>query len=297
MRRPLRKTALASILFAGALLAVAVAVEAQQPKKVYRMGYLAASDRASDSARSEAIRLALRDLGYVEGHNIAFEYRYAAGKADRYAVLADDLVRLKVDVIVVAGADQLIQGAKNATQTIPIVMTGAGSDPVQAGFVQSLAHPGGNVTGITNLAGELLGKRLELLKEVVPKLSRVVVLYDPSVPDSVLDVKEVLPDAARALRLTTQPWQVGTAQEADKMFSAINKWHPDGIYVTRRSPRMRAIEERIVAFTLKSRLPSMYANRQSVDAGRAHVVRGGPRGRLPACGLVCGQNPEGSKAR
>jgi len=200
MRRPLRKTALASILFAGALLAVAVAVEAQQPKKVYRMGYLAASDRASDSARSEAIRLALRDLGYVEGHNIAFEYRYAAGKTDRYAALAEELVRLKVDVIVVAGADLLIQGAKNATQTIPIVMTGAGLDPVQAGFVQSLAHPGGNVTGITSLAGELLGKRLELLKEVVPKLSRVAVLYDPSVPDNVLDVKEIVPDAARALR-------------------------------------------------------------------------------------------------
>ena len=100
----------------------------------------------------------------------------------------------------VAGADLLIQGAKNATQTIPIVMTGAGLDPVQAGFVQSLAHPGGNVIGITSLAGELLGKRLELLKEVVPKLSRVAVLYDPSVPDNVLDVKEIVPDAARALR-------------------------------------------------------------------------------------------------
>src|SRR5262249_40804103 len=248
------------------LLALCTTALAQQPK-VPRIGYLSVTDPTSDFARSEAIRVALRDLGYIEGQNIAFVYRYAAGKADRYAVLADDLVRLKVDVIVVAGADELIQGAKNATQTIPIVMTGAGSDPVQAGFVQSLAHPGGNVTGITNLAGELLGKRLELLKEVVPKLSRVAVLYDPSVPDSVLDVKEVLPDAARALRLTAQPWQLGTAQETDKMFSAISKWHPDGVYVTRRSPRLRAHEERIVAFALKSRLPSMYANRQSVDAG------------------------------
>jgi len=255
------------LVICAMLFGLCSSAEAQQPKNVPRIGYLSVTDPTSDFARSEAIRVALRDLGYIEGQNIAFVYRYAAGKADQFAVLANELVRLKVDVIVVAGADRLIQAAKNATQTIPIVMTGAGSDPVQAGFVQSLAHPGGNVTGITNLAGELLGKRLELLKEVVPKLSRVAVLYDPSVPDSVLDVKEVLPDAARALRLTIQPWQVGTAQEADKMFSAISKWHPDGIYVTRRSPRMRANEERIVAFTLKSRLPSMYANRQSVDAG------------------------------
>src|SRR5262249_17547489 len=262
----MNKRKLGSFALSAMLLALCVPAEAQQPK-VPRIGYLSVTDPTSDFARSEAIRVALRDLGYIEGQNIAFVYRYAAGKADQFAVLANELVRLKVDVIVVAGADRLIQAAKNATQTIPIVMSGAGSDPVQAGFVQSLAHPRGNLTGITNLAGELLGKRLELLKEVVPKLSRVVVLYDPSVPDSVLDVKEVLPDAARALRLTTQPWQVGTAQEADKMFSAISKWHPDGIYVTRRSPRMRDHEERIVAFALKSRLPSMYANRQSVDAG------------------------------
>jgi putative tryptophan/tyrosine transport system substrate-binding protein len=253
-------------LLATFLLTTGLA-QAQQPNKIPRIGYLSVTDPTSNLVRSEAIRLALRDLGYIEGHNIAFEYRCAAGNADRYAVLADELVHLKVDVIVVAGGDRLIQAAKNATQTIPIVMTGAGLDPVQAGFVQSLAHPGGNVTGITSLAGELVGKRLELLKEVVPKLGRVAVLYDPSVPDNVLDVKEILPDAARALRLTAQPWQVGVAREVDKMFSAISKWHPDAIYVTRRSPRMRANEERIVAFALKSRLPSMYANKQSVDAG------------------------------
>ena len=120
-------------------------------------------------------------------------------------------MRLKVDIIVVAGGDRLIRAAKNATKTIPIVMTGAGLDPVEAGLVESLARPGGNVTGITNLARELGGKRLELLKEAVPKLARVAVLYDPAIPASVLEVKEVLPVAARALELTIQPWEVRAA--------------------------------------------------------------------------------------
>ena len=137
--------------------------------------------------------------GYIEGQNIAIEYRYAEGKRDRFPELAAELVRLKVDIIVVAGGDTAIRAAKNATKTIPIVMMGAGSDPVEAGLVESLAHPGGNVTGITNLARELGGKRLELLKEAVPKLARVAVLYDPAIPASVLEVKEVLPVAARAL--------------------------------------------------------------------------------------------------
>ena len=117
-------------------------------------------------------------------------------------------MRLKVDIIVVAGADRLIRAAKNATKTIPIVMMGGGLDPVEAGLVESLARPGGNVTGLTNLTRELGGKRLELLKEAVPKLARVAVLYEPANPGSVLEVKEVLPVAARALRLTLQPWEV-----------------------------------------------------------------------------------------
>ena len=135
-----------------------------------------------ESARSEAIRLALRELGYIEGQNIAIEYRYAEGKLDRFPELAAELVRLKVDIIVVAGGDRPIRAAKNATKTIPIVMTGGGLDPVEAGLVESLARPGGNVTGITNLARELGGKRLELLKEAVPKVARVAVLYDPAIP-------------------------------------------------------------------------------------------------------------------
>ena len=125
----------------------------------------------------------------------------------------------------------MIRAAKNATKTIPIVMMGAGADPVEAGLVESLARPGGNVTGITNLARELGGKRLELLKEAVPKLARVAVLYDPANPASVLEVKEVLPVAARALGLTVQPWEVRAADDFEKVFAALNKQRPDGLYV------------------------------------------------------------------
>ena len=140
-----------SILLIVAVVVVAAIAQAQQPKKVPRIGYLSASDPASESTRAEAIRLALRELGYIEGQNIAIEYRYAEGKRDRFPELAAELVRLKVDIIVVAGGDRLIRAAKNATKTIPIVMMGAGADPVEAGLVESLARPGGNVTGITNL--------------------------------------------------------------------------------------------------------------------------------------------------
>ena len=204
---------------------------AQQPKKVPRIGYLSASDPASESTRSEAIRLALRELGYIEGQNIATEYRYAEGKRDRFPELAAELVRLKVDIIVVAGGDNAVRAAKNATKTIPIVMVGTGSDPVEAGLIESLARPGGNVTGLTNLSRELGGKRLELLKEAVPKLARVAVLYDPASPASVREVKEVLPVAARALGLTVRSWEVRDADGFEKVFAALNKQRPDGLYV------------------------------------------------------------------
>jgi putative ABC transport system substrate-binding protein len=203
-RRRKRVWGLALVIAFGGLAGV---VESQQPKKVPRIGYLSPSDPATDSAGAEAIRLALRELGYVDGQNITIEYRYAEGKRDRFAQIGTELVRLKVDLIVVAGGVGLVRPLMNATKTIPIVMTGAGIDPVEAGLVESLARPGGNVTGITNIGGELGGKRLELLKEAVPKLVRVAVLYERS-PGSVRELKEILPVAARTLRLTIQPWEV-----------------------------------------------------------------------------------------
>jgi putative ABC transport system substrate-binding protein len=252
--------------FCSMLLALPVAARAQQAKKVPRIGYLTLLDPAAESTRSEAIRLSLRELGDVEGQNIAIDYRYAEGKVDRLPALAAELVRLKVDIILVAGGDLVTLAAKNATTTIPIVMTGGGSDPVEAGHVASLAHPGGNVTGLTLLNRELGGKRLELLKEAVPKVARVAVLYDPAAPPSVPEVKEVLPVAARALKLTLQPWEVRDENDFKKVFAALNKQRPDGLYVL-QGPLMTANPKRTVSFALKSRLPSMYSSGEYVDAG------------------------------
>jgi putative ABC transport system substrate-binding protein len=266
MMRAMRKAGVLSILFVVVLLAVAVIADAQQPKKVPRIGYLSASDPARESARSEAIRQALRELGYIEGQNIAIEYRYSKGRVDRAPELAAELVRLKVDIIVVTGGDSWIRAAMNATKTIPIVMVGSGIDPVKAGLVESLARPGGNVTGITNISGELGGKRLELLKEAVPKVARVAVLYDPAIPSNVLEVKEDLPVAARALGLTIQPREVRDADGFEKVFAALTKQRPDGLYVS-AGPLMNTNRKRIVGFALKSRLPSMYVRREFVDAG------------------------------
>ncbi len=256
----------ARLLLLIAFLGCAMA-EAQQPKKVPRIGYLSPVDPASESTRSEVIRLGLRERGYIEGQNIAFEYRYAEGKQDRYPDLAAELVHLKVDIIVVAGGTRQTRAAKNATKTIPIVMVGLGSDPVEAGLIESLAHPGGNVTGVTNLTRELGGKRLELLKEAVPKLARVAVLFDPANPPNVLEVKKVLPVAARALKLTIQPWEVRDSDGFEKVFAALNKQRPDGLYVPGGGPLMSTNLKRIVGFALKSRLPSTYYDREFVDAG------------------------------
>jgi ABC-type uncharacterized transport system substrate-binding protein len=251
----------------GAMLsALSFPAEAQQAKKAPRIGYLSPRDRTSESTRSEAIRLALRELGYIEGQNIAIEYRYADGKPDRLFELAGELVHLKVDIIVAAGGDLTVGTAKNATKTIPIVMVGGGIDPVEADLVESLARPGGNVTGLTNLLVQLGGKRLELLKEAVPKLARVAVLYDLAVPNNVLELKEVQ-TAARPLGLTVQPWEARDADGFERVFAALSKERPDGLYVL-GAPPMILNQKRIADFALKSRLPSMYNDRE-------HVVEGG----------------------
>jgi putative ABC transport system substrate-binding protein len=247
------------------LFVLCLRVEAQQPKKVPRIGYISATDAATDATRSEAIWGALRERGHIEGQTIAIEYRYAEGKRDRYSELLAELLRLKVDLIVVVGGDPLIRAAMNATKSIPIVMTGGGADPVEAGLVESLARPGGNVTGITNLTTKLGGKRLELLKEAVPKLARVAVLYDSVLPASVRDVKEDLPAAARALRLTIQPWEIRDADGFEKVFAAMNKERPDGLYVL-GGALIRANGKQIAGFGLKSRLASTCFLRETVIA-------------------------------
>ena len=239
--------------------------EAQQTTKIYRVGYLSSSDPVRDSARAETIRQAFRKLGYIEGLNIAMEYRYAHGNPNRYNELAVELVRLNVDIIVAAGGDGVILAAKNTTKTIPIVMTGQGSDPVEAGIVESLARPGGNVTGMTNLLVQLGDKRLELLKEAVPKLARVAVLYIPGDRTHGLELKEIQ-TAARSLGVTVQPWEVRGIKDFDKVFTAMGKKRSDGLQVL-GGGLMRDNRKRIADFALRNRLPSVYTSPAGVDAG------------------------------
>jgi putative ABC transport system substrate-binding protein len=239
--------------------------EAQQPKKFHRIGYLSSFDRAGESARSEGIWLALRELGYIEGKNIAIEYRYAEGNRERFAELAADLVRLKVDVILVA-VGLTIRAAKNATKTIPIVMAGPPADPVEQGLVESLARPGGNVTGFSSLSRDLAGKRLQLFKEAVPEVARVAVLYEAGNRPSLIEVKEVLPIAGGALGLTLQYWEVRAANDFSRVFAALNKQRPDGLYVS-GGASMIIHQKQTVGFALQSRLPSIYSNREAVNDG------------------------------
>jgi putative ABC transport system substrate-binding protein len=210
--------------------------------------------------------MALGELGYIGGQNIAVEYRYAEGKNDRQPELAAELVRLKVDIIVAAGGDTAIRSAISATKTIPIVMLGQGSDPVRGGFIQNLARPGGNVTGVTFFSRELGGKRLELLKEAVVKTARVEVLYDPSPGGPSREVKEDLPVAGRALKLTVQPWEVRDADGLEKVFAALRKERPDGLYAAITGELMNANVKRIAGFALDRRLPSV-GNTPWVNAG------------------------------
>jgi putative ABC transport system substrate-binding protein len=262
MHKRVTGLALCALLFAHSFPA-----DAQQAKRVPLIGYLSGSNPAAESAQAEAIRQALRERGYIDGQNVAIEYRYAEGKTDQGSELAVELVRLKVDIIVVPGGGRFLRAVMNATKTIPIVMAGQGVDPVASGFVASLARPGGNVTGISALSGELGGKRLELLKEAVPKVARVAVLYDPGAPANEREVKEQLPVAARALGLTLQPWEVRAADGFERVFAALNKQRPGGLYVHGSGGSMSGNQKLIVGLALKSRLPSMYVNSRFVDAG------------------------------
>jgi len=248
------------------LLAPSYSVGAQQPKKIPRIGYLAARDRANEAARVEGVRQGLRELGYIEGQNISIEYRYGEGKSERFPELATELVRLKVDAIVVAGGDLLVRAVFNATKTIPVIMTGGGADPVGVGFVKSLARPGGNVTGLTNLVTELGGKRLELFKEAVPKLVRVGVIHDQANPATGTELGEVLPAVARAQKMTIETWEVRAPGDFDNVFAGIVKQRPDGLYVS-TGALLNSNRKRIVGFALKNQLPSVYGRSEYVTEG------------------------------
>jgi putative ABC transport system substrate-binding protein len=234
-----------------------------QPRKFPRIGYLSVLSPSSDSTRIEAFRQGLRELSHVEGKNIAVETRYAEGNLARLPDLAAELVGLKVNVIV-AGGSTAIRATKNATKEIPIVMA-HGSDPVELGYVASLARPGGNITGLTHLAPELGGKRLELLKDIVAQLSRVAVLTDPGTQGHGPQIKE-LEVAARGLRLQLRPVEVRAPYELEDAFSAMITGRA-GALIGLQQPTLDRLRKRIVELAAKNRLPAMYPNSEYVEAG------------------------------
>ena len=249
-------------LGAGALVG-AGPVRAQAPPKVRRIGLLSPSSPSDDALSYQAFRLGLRDLGWAEGKNISFEYRYAEGRHDRFPALAADLVHLKVDVIVTAVTSDSL-AAQKATRTIPIVMA-AGGDPVAIGLVESLARPGGNVTGLSQMISELGGKRLALLKEMVPKLSLVAVLWNPQSASSTLYWKEIqLP--ARQLGLQLHSLKVRGPDDFDKAFEDATRARAGALVVT-GDPVITANLKRIAGLAAKSRLPSIYQSSALADAG------------------------------
>jgi putative ABC transport system substrate-binding protein len=246
------------------LFALCVSVEAQQTGKVFRIGFLASGSPATDAPRVEAFRHGLRELGYVEGQNITIEFRYGEGKTERFPDLATELVQLKVDAIVAGGATAT-RAAKNATGVIPIVMSNV-TDPVELGLVASLAKPGHNITGLTNLAPEVGGKRLELLKETAPNLSRVAVLGDPTSPSHAIGWRET-ETAAKSLGVQVQSFEVRPPNpDFEGVFSAVTRVHANAL-LTLSQPLIVVHRKQIVDFTLKQRMPAIFHNEDFIDAG------------------------------
>ena len=246
-----------------ALLIIFSSAEAQQPTKFPRIGYLNATSPSTSSARIEAFRQGLRQLGYLEGKNIVIEVRHAEGKLDRLPSLAAELVRLKVDIIV-SGGPATTRPAKEATSTIPIVMT-QDNDPVATGVVTSLAQPGGNITGLSTLAPEISGKRLELLKEIIPKLSRVAVFGASTVLGQVQMLRE-LELAAGALKVKVQYLDVLEAKDLEPAFTAARKGKAQAVLVL-SSPALNSQRAEIVGLATQSRLPAIYSQTEYMDAG------------------------------
>jgi putative ABC transport system substrate-binding protein len=242
------------LTLSAVLLAFSFPAQAQQSKRVPLVGYLSASSAPEALPRTEAFRRGLRELGYVEGKNIVLEFRYAEGKFDRLPALTAELVRLKVDAIVSAGPS-VTRPAKAATTAIPIVMTND-SDPVGSGFVESLARPGGNITGLTSLARELSGKRLELLKEILPKLARVAILGTSDIPGNAQALKET-ELAAGAFGVQTQYMDIRAAKDIEPAFQAASKRRADAASVLNGPPHIQRL---IPAVAARSRMPAMYFN-------------------------------------
>jgi putative ABC transport system substrate-binding protein len=250
-------------MLAFALLAVPLAAEAQQPKHVPQLGFLSAASADRDQPRLAGLQQGLHELGYVEGTNILIERRYAAGQFARLPDLAADLIHLQVDVLVVGDAPAA-QAAKEATRTLPIVMTSV-ADPVGIGLVASLAHPGGNITGLSDFNAGVVTKRLEFVKDVVPSASHIAVLLNPANPTNPLQW-ELTQAAAPALRVTLLAWEATGADDIERAFATMRQ-EPPGALLVLGDSMLGVHRHQIVALAGKSRLPAIYSNRETVEAG------------------------------
>ncbi len=254
-----------SVIFALGFFSVRVSSEAQQAKKIPRLGFISSFGSPKDPwPFFESFRLGLRELGYIEGQNVLIENRYPEGRRDRMAALVDELVQLKVDVIVAAN-NTVIRAAQKATKTIPIVMVSS-IDPVAAGYVTSLARPGANITGLSPLIRDLSAKRMELLKELLPNLSRVGVLWDADGPGPAIAFKEYTA-AAQAFKLDLQSLEVrGPRPDLKGAFQAARKRRVDALIIV-INPLIGQHQKEVLELTKKNRLPSLTENSQLVDAG------------------------------
>jgi putative ABC transport system substrate-binding protein len=252
-----------SFALSALLFAVSSPCPAQQPAKIPRIGYLSTVSHSVNAARIEALRQGLRELGYVEGKNIVIEWRYAEGKLDRLPSLAAELVRLKVDVFITA-APPPTRAANTATATIPIVMA-FDDDPVANGFVVSLARPGGNITGLSTLAPEISGKQIELLKEIVPRLSSVAVLGTSTVPQYAQVLKEI-ELAAKAFGVKVQHLDILHPEDIETAFREATRARTDAVFVL-GSPILNSQRKQILDLAVKSRLPATYSRPEYVENG------------------------------
>jgi putative tryptophan/tyrosine transport system substrate-binding protein len=260
----MKRAAVQSFLVAVVMLTVAVTAEAQQTAKIPRIGYLTGTFLSANSARTDAFKKGLRELGYVDGKDIVIEWRSAEEKLDRLPALAAELVRLKVDVIVTGGSGNT-RAAKEATNAIPIVMA-QDVDPVASGFVASLARPGGNITGLSTLAPEISGKQLDLLKEIVPKLSRVAVFGTSTRPGNAQSLKEV-ELAGGAIGVKLQYLDVLSPKDIETSFRAAGKGRADAVLVMVAGRVASAHRSEVVELAVKSRLPAIYARTEFVEVG------------------------------
>ena len=270
MRKKTRKESIHSLALSfllpvtALLFALCISAEAQQTKKIARIGYLNAGDQVSRVYRTEAFRQGLKELGYIEGKNIIIEYRFAEARQERLPELAHDLVRLKVDIIF-AGGTPATEAAKNATLTVPIVTSS--DDPVGRGLVAGLPRPGGNITGLTNLSVELVGKRLELLKEVIPGLSRVALLCNPtSSPPTYPGMRET-EVVAQSVGVQLQIAGVRHGDDLERAFAALIRERAGGLITIRTPLIVNDLAKRIVDLADRSRLPAIYDDRRFTRLG------------------------------